>query len=98
MNRLCALLDRIKRTRLTLFVTPCLTNLYYLNAKRYKTFDPLIFVALAKLRPQGTQLILEDNWSWQLTRGMLNVAPERVAAERFCEQVALVEGLLIACH
>jgi hypothetical protein len=98
MNRLCALLDRIKRTRLTLFVTPCLTNLYYLNAKRRKTFDPLIFVALAKLRPQGTQLILEDNWSWQLTRGMLNIAPERVAAERLCKEVSLVEGLLVACH
>jgi hypothetical protein len=52
-------------------------------------------MALAELRPQGTQLIFEDDRPWQFTRSMLNVTPQRMAAECLGEQVALIEGVFV---
>jgi hypothetical protein len=52
-------------------------------------------MALAKLRPQCTQFVFENDWSWQFTRSMLNVTPERMATERLGEQVALIEGVFV---
>jgi hypothetical protein len=75
VNRFGALFDRRKRACLTLLVTARLADFHHLHAERSKPFNPLVFVALAELRPQRTQLVLEDNWPWQLTRCMLNVTP-----------------------
>jgi hypothetical protein len=93
VNSFGALFYCRKRACLTLLVAARLADFHHLHAKRHKPFNPLVFMALAKLRPQCTQLVLEDNWPWQLTRCMLNVTPQRMAAERLCKEVALVEGV-----
>jgi hypothetical protein len=51
-------------------------------------------MAHTKLRSQFAKFVFKHDWARELTCRVLNIAPQRMAAERLCKQVALEEGLL----